>query len=486
MIISDAGYGIQRYTYADVLKYCRRYAAYFQRTGIKAGDRIVTVLPNSAEAVLCFFSAMMMGIDYAPLPCTVTQREFDKWLSIVRPALIVRKSGIAEYESTVRTVDCICDGDLSWIGEDEFSDCGAEHTSHICLMTSGTTGEPKAMLIDAERLWRSGDAFISCYGLKNSGVRFWNYLPMSYLGGLFNLAIIPLCCGGSFVISEPFSGKTILNFWNFVKKHSITALWFVPSIIQGLLKLSDLVGKNVYGDTCDSIRIAFLGTAPIMLDQKNGFEEVFGIRLYENFALSETTFLTAENRDDIRFREESSVGLPLPYASVKIVPIDANEKIGTIWVKTPYLFSGYLSENGDIEIETDGEGYFNTKDLGHFNEDGILVLDGRERDIIKKGGLFVSLPEIERLVSKYPAVEEIVAAAEKHEFYGECYNLYVKFRMTENRDRQIKELQMWMLENVVSYKMPERIVAVRDFPRTASGKIQKRKLLSDEGAWIDA
>lgn len=479
MITYDVGYAIKRFTYYEVMQLCHRYMAVFRRCGLKCGDTVIGIMPNSPEAIICFFSTMMAGLNYAPLPCSVTKREYNHWKEIVKPALVIKKEGIAEYAMAPSTMECSCDGDLSWLGTDEYDMTLEKNGARIYLMTSGTTGTPKAMSIDAERLWQSGTAFVEYYHLENSGLRFWNYLPMSYLGGLFNLALIPLCCKGSFVISEPFSGKTILNFWNYIQKHDITAIWFVPSIVQGLLKILALVGKNMYADICKNVKVSFLGTAPINYQQKEEFEKKFGLRLYENFALSETTFITAEKDEDIRFRESGSVGSLLPYVSMKIVPTEGTEG-GGIWVKTPFLFSGYLSKDGLEQIDVDSEGYFNTKDLGHYNEDGVLVLDGRDRDIIKKGGLFVNLTEIERAVMEYQDIEEAVAVSFAHDFYGESFYLFVKLKDNCDRRRSVKEIYAWMLDNFVQYKMPEKIIPVDDFPKTSSGKIKKQELLAFE------
>ena len=125
----------------------------------------------------------------------------------------------------------------------------------------------------------------------------------------------------------------------------------------------------------------------------------------------------------------------------------------------------------------DEEGYFNSKDLGYFNSDNILVLAGRNRDIIKKGGLFVSLVEIENLVNKHPDVEEAVAVPIHSEFYGETYVLCVIFK--QNEEGQAEKLHTWMLDNIVKYKLPEKICAFEKFPRTASGKIQKRMIVEE-------
>lgn len=470
MILYDTGNDFSKITYKDALCRCRQYLKLFEQSGVHTGDTIVTILPNSPEAILCFFASALGGINYAPLPCSVSEREYKNWINLVKPKLIIKKREIANYQSDILTIECDANGDLSWLPCNGM-EIGEPNSARVYLMTSGTTGTPKAMSINVDKLWCSGEAFAEFYKIEQSHYRFWNYLPMSYLGGLYNLAIIPLCCKGSFVISEPFSGKTVLNYWSFVKKHSISALWLVPSIVYGLLKIYELAGGK--GNTNIGVKIAFLGTAPIQLFQKQQFEEAFQIRLYENFALSETTFLTAETEDAVRFREQSSVGKVLPYVQMKLVPVSADNAACTIWVKTPFLFDGYLSNEHTLDLQLDKDGFFNTKDLGRINEDGALVLCGRNRDIIKKGGLFVSLTEVESVVRQLSYVADAAAVPVPHDFYGESYVLFVIFR---NGEDLTEKLHIWMIENFVSYKLPEKIVMCMDFPRTMTGKIQKNKL----------
>ena len=464
------------FTYADVEKIVKRYLFLFKENGLKRGDTIVSIMPNSVECITCFLATLLGGYGFAPLACQISYREFNNWIRLVNPKLVIKKEGIADYNSAIKTYECRCDGDISWLPTHEGEYYEGEE-SKVYLLTSGTTGTPKAMVLDGNRLWNSGKAFANYYNMIDSGVRFWNYLPMSYLGGLYNLALIPMCCSGSFVVSEPFSGKTIINYWSFVKNNAITALWIVPSILQGLLKVAKLIGGKKYIEYGKNIQIAFLGTAPVQLSQKQEFEEVFGMRLYENFALSESTFLTAENRDDILYREQSSVGKVLPYVDVKLKPIDGIKDTNVIWIKTPYLFDGYLDENGNVELELDEEGFFNTKDLGTFNSDDILILAGRNRDIIKKGGLFVSLVEIENVIKDLPEIEEVAAVPVPNDFYGESYVLCVIFKNKEAN--QVENLHAWMLDNFVKYKLPEKIYECTEFPRTASGKIRKNKILDE-------
>ena len=478
MIICTTSADTISFSYAEVMRIVKRIGYYYEQIGLKEGDTIATILPNSVEAICCFLAAAYYGINYAPLPCTVSERECHNWNDLTKPSFYIVKKGIVEFDIDIEGVQIETDSEFEWLSDDCREELAPVKSAKVFLLTSGTTGDPKAMQIDVNKLWNAGRAFAAEYGILDSGMRFWNYLPMSYLGGLFNLAIIPVCCNGSFVISEPFSGKTMLNFWNYVKQYQITALWFVPSIVRGLLKIHSMIG-NKYDELFKSIRIAFLGTAPIDLKTKENFESAFGIRLYENFALSETTFLTGEFENNIRYREECSVGSFLKYVEYRLDAIDGVDDVFEICVKTPFLFDGYLDKAGNLVLEIDDSGFFNTKDLGHFNDDGQLVLSGRSRDIIKKSGLFVSLTEVETVVVGVDYVDEATAVPITHEFYGEAYILFVIFKNQKDVEAQKEKLRGWMMTNFVPYKLPERIVACSDFPRTASGKIKKRDLLSN-------
>ena len=262
-------------------------------------------------------------------------------------------------------------------------------------------------------------------------------------------------------------------------KHDISALWLVPSVVQGLIKISNLVKNRQDTQYGEKVQIAFLGTAPIQNSMKEEFEEKFGVRLYENFALSETVFLSAEKEQDIPVRKQGSKGHVLPDVSIKLVPVKGMEKTNIIWVKTPFLFEGYLDAEGNVELDTDDEGYFNTKDLGYLDEQKVLILEGRNRDIIKKGGMFVSLAEIENTVRDLTILEDVAAVPIKHDFYGETYALCVIPQTGEESSNIKEQIKSWMLKNFVAYKMPEMICVYSEFPKTDSGKVLKRVMTKE-------
>lgn len=473
-------------TYQDLDNLINRCLLLFKKKGLGHGNTIFSLLPNAVETLVIFLATIKGGYGFAPLPCTASKREIGQWLDLVNPKLCITTNLASEDAQTViakKGVDSLnitTDTRFDWLPVEQRQLRLGCHP-RMYLATSGTTGDPKALLLDSLRLWSSGYAFMKFHNLHGSSLRFWNYLPMSYLGGLFNLGTIPLCIGGSIVLDEPFSGKTFLQFWQTVDRYDITALWFVPSIVRGLLKMAELTHRQDMKKWGRKIKKAFLGTAPIDLVTKQKFEDLFGIQLLENFALSETTFFTTETNLNVASRVKNSVGEILPYVDVKFVPLAKNRAFKEIYVKSPFLFLGYLEKDGSLTEPFDNEGFLGTEDLGHLNKDRIFIIDGRRKDIIKKGGYFISLKEIEALAKEHGAVLEAAAVPIQHEFYGESFLLFLILKEGFSKDTE-EDISQFIHRNLVQYKWPEKIVPRKEFPRTSSGKIKKHLLLQEKNA----
>lgn len=465
-------------TYGELGVLIDRTLQWLSDLGVPPGSCIGAMLPNSLDMMVLFLACLRGGYDFAPLSCDSTRPEVVRWAGLVRPAACVHwglllEDVVAGLDGAgVRRVPIEAAGHLGHLPETG----SAAHASgsRLFLYTSGTTGSAKTIAIDGDRLWSAGYHFVRAHG-ADFDRRFciWNYLPHSYLGGLFNMGLIPISVAGVSVIDEPFSGQTFLRFWQTVERFDINVLWFVPTIVRGMLavgkrsKRSDL---SAYGKKVD---LAFLGTAPIGLEAKRDFEAMFGLTLRENFALSETTFITSEFPGDDALRSEGSVGRPLPYVRVRLDDIEGADdpRYREICVHTPFLAEGYVESEGAIVLET-RDGFFPTGDVGYLDEAGQLVVTGRIRDIIKKGGHMVGLREIELLSLTHAAVADAAAVPVAHPFYGESYKLCVKLREGEPAER-LSDVRAFVFDSLARHKWPDDVEAVTDFPSTASGKIRK-------------
>ncbi len=477
-------------SFGDLIGLLGRCEKLFRTQSADTGATILSMLPNSAENLLLFFGAAFSGAGYTPLPVDSSVREVDQWIALTKPTHVIISAATADemvahlktLNIPVTTVEL--DSRFEWLPPEGPGE-GAGHevrAGRLYLSTSGSTGEPRAIVFDTDRLWSSGRAFSLHHGFLDHNARFLNIMPMSYLGGLFNLGFIPLCVGGSTVITEQFSGRTFMNFWQMVERFEVNVLWLVPTMVRGLLVISERTRRHEIMKQGTGVKVCLLGTAPIDLATKLKFEQVFDIPLLENFALSETTFFSTETLNTQSRRVEGSVGQILPYAKLQFVGVGsgddgaaAGDAPAQLCVQSPFLFLGYLGKDGSITLPLNEDGYFATGDLGHMEEPDLLVVNGRTRDIIKKGGYMVSLREIEIIAEEHDAVEEAAAVPVAHEFYGENFTLCLK--LADGADESaVPGVERWLHERLVRYKWPGHVQSVSDFPRTPSGKIRKHVL----------
>lgn len=450
------------------------------RGGVKPGDTIVALLPNAIETLVIFLACLRGGFTYAPLPCNATVPEISRWRILTKSKVCLVASPVSHSvhlelaKMDWKLIDVPIGGDLLWLGDEILE---SQDGGRLLVASSGSTGDSKAVVLDADRLWAAGQAFLNFHSINHSEVRFWNYLPMSYLGGLFNLGLIPLAAGGSIFVDEPFSGKTFLAFWATIARFKIDSLWLVPTILRGLLTLAERVGQDM-SKTC--VERCYLGTAPVSLSEKQKFSQKFGIDPIENYGLSETTFISSEKSGALACRSQGSVGEIVPNLEVKLSQVAGEDALSSeILVRTPFMMLGYLDHHGHVQLPVDENGYFPTGDYGLLL-DGQLVITGRRRDIIKKGGILIALREIELLSEGFDSVVEAVAVRVDHSFYGESFILFVKaVHDLESEKNFLGIFSKWLHLQLSQNKWPDRILLVDDFPRTSSGKVQKHLLIAE-------
>lgn len=233
-------------TWREVDETTNRITGFLRSAGVGEGDVVASNLPNSMEHFLIFVACLKSGLAFSPIPPKSTAAELDRLSSIIQPKIFLSPTESPISEDRWPGLDgaqkkIAPDGKFEWLRG--FDATGPQSTqgqsSQIFVLSGGTTAEPKVVVIDADRLWSAGCAFVDHHEFLDPDCRFYNIMPMSYLGGLFNLGLIPMAAQARTVIAEPFSGLAILRLWRNCERFGINVLWLVPTVARALVQAAN-------------------------------------------------------------------------------------------------------------------------------------------------------------------------------------------------------------------------------------------------------
>jgi len=477
--------------------------------GMKPGDSLVTLLPNCVESVLLFYACASEGIRYAPAPVNCHGSLLETLIETVQPKIVVAATFILSHQNEtlellersnkIKRANMSTDGRFEWLQHTSSIRVHDEDKSNdgkLIITTSGTTTIPKIVQWDICTLMQTAHKLVSCYPFIDATSVFFNSFSMSYLGGYLNGTLVPFIRGSSVVITDPLSGKTGLTMWHDINRFGINVLWQPPSILRLMLDDTLQHGMELYADMPLRMRAVLTGMAPAKLELKQDFEKIFGIPVFENYALTETGFLTAEmpleiKRSDTeseekapkklkqytvaKLRQPGSVGQLMDGVEVQFRQVVENSKEQELLVKSNSMADGYLDDSGAVVSFCDHEGFVATGDAGVLVDDEV-VLTSRLRDIAKRGELIIYLNDIESVAQTHPEVSAATAVRTDHRLLGESYNLFIQTHDDTDNDAE-NVISAWLRQVIPSDKWPNRIQFVRRFDRTSAGKIIKHKLM---------
>jgi O-succinylbenzoic acid--CoA ligase len=200
-----------------------------------------------------------------------------------------------------------------------------------------------------------------------------------------------------------------------------------------------------------------------------------GVAIVQSYGMTETASQVVALAGEDAVRKLGSVGKPLFPVEIR-VKTTADAQTGRVQVKSPTLTVGYLNNEAKYQAAFD-DGWFDTGDMGWFDEEGYLYIQGREGDMISSGGENVFPDEIESAYAALPEIETIAVAGVPDEKWGAVPVAYIKFVPGQSLTQAT--LRAFGRQQLAHFKVPAKFVTVTDFPRTASGKLQ-RHLLAEQ------
>jgi fatty-acyl-CoA synthase len=484
--------GPRRLDYAALEERCARTAGLLRAAGVGPGERVALWLDNRSTTLELVFAAARIGAIAVPLHARLAPPEIAELLGDCRPRLLVHEERLAEGAeracaatrqappmrlATGGTPDAYEDALASAPAVHEIAAATGEEPM-ILMYTSGTTGAPKgALLPHRKTLFNSLNAQLFFDLTRRDRVLV--AVPLYHSFGLKILSIPTLYAGGTVVLARRFDPEDV---WRTVSEERITLLGGVPTMFQALEDA--LVEAPAGRFDLRSLRLLFTAGAPIPVELIHAFQ-ARGLPLQQGFGQTETSILCCLDAEDA-VRKAGSVGRPVFHAELRIVRTEslaappaawqdcAPGETGEIVVRGPIVMLGYW-ERLEASAETLRDGWLRTGDLGSFDPEGFVTLTGRARELFISGGENVYPRQVEGVYETHPQVREIAVAGVPDATYGEVGRAWVV--LAEGALLDEEALRTWGRERLAAFKVPRRFVAVKELPRTETGKVQKFRLV---------
>jgi acyl-CoA synthetase (AMP-forming)/AMP-acid ligase II len=348
----------------------------------------------------------------------------------------------------------------------------------VCLTTSGTTGEPKGVVLSERQVAWTANHVRASHQLSRQD-RGLTVLPFFHV----NAPVVSLCssllAGSTVVIARRFSRR---HFWSWIERYQVTWASIVPTIVAILLETD----KPAF--LPGSLRFVRTGSASLPAADLLAFEARFGIPVIETYGLSEAASQVVANPVPPGIHKPGSAGRPVGVALRICYPrTDGRREIlrdvapgetGEICIAGPSVISAYQDNAGQEAFQ---DGWFRTGDLGYLDEDGYLFIRGRLREVINRGGENIAPREVEEVLLRHPAVREVAVVGRPDPIYGEQVVAYVAVRSAWS-EQMAQELHEYAARRLSPQKVPVDFVALDALPRNPTGKIERRLLRAREQA----
>ncbi len=447
--------------------------------GAHPGDVVAVYLPNGIELALIHLAVMRFGGIALPLNTKYTPRELEFILQDAQAAVFFGDGFSSEWcdalQAKVPQVRLWLDVTQRAMKHVLFEQThplnlppiprDAEAIAIICY-TSGTTGHPKGAQLSHRNIVFGVQTLLSQWRVTASD-RFLLALPLFHVHGLMLGLFGSFLFGHQTWIRRYFQADEVLAQ---LISENLTLFMGVPTMYARFLKSSYL--KRLRNT---SMRLFTSGSAPLSRDVFQAFQEVTGHTIVERYGLTET-LINSSNPYDAE-RRPGTVGFPLPGISLEIrndvgQPV-ASEQVGGIYVKGPNVFRGYLNRP-ELDQEIFHEGWFATKDLGRFDQDGYLEIVGRLSELILVGGYNVYPKEVEQVIAELPHIREVAIVGKIDDDLGEHVHAVVVQESGGNWEAQT--LIEACRDILAKYKLPQSVEFRDALPRNALGKVQKHLL----------
>ncbi|MGP7961034.1 long-chain-fatty-acid--CoA ligase [Sanguibacter sp. A247] len=505
----------RRTTYTELGAKVDRAAEGLRRLGVRAGDRVAIILPNCPQHIVAFYAVLRLGaivVEHNPL---YTARElrhlfeshqarvviaWDKSVAALQtfptdmsvPTIVavdllaefpaIKRAAlrlpVAKLRETRRGLTARTTGTVAWRDLLASSPIAAEHPYPaledlaVIQYTSGTTGRPKGAMLTHLNLHANalqGEAWMRGAELRKEVI--YAILPMFHAFGMTLYLTFGVLKQALLVMFPKFDPAMVLDAW---KKSPATVYCAVPPIYER----TALAAKE-RGQSLQSAKFCISGAMNLPSHVVELWESMSSGLLVEGYGMTESSPVALGNPFHAS-RRTGTIGVPFPSTWMKVVdPDDLTREVapgerGELLLKGPQVFRGYWNEPDETAATLLEGGWLRTGDIVTVDADGFTTIVDRVKELVITGGFNVAPSEVEEVLRQHASVKDAAVVGKPLERGGEMVVAAVELEEGATLDEEV--LRAFCRERLAAYKVPRRIVAVEETPRSMLGKVLRAKV----------
>jgi long-chain acyl-CoA synthetase len=472
--LSEAGREI---TYSEFDHQVNRVATGLLALGMRPGDYIGLLAPNSADWLIFYFGILKAGAVAVTFSSLLTPDEMALLINHSKPRFLFTSEEKLNHLQSLRgsagLEKVICPGgdlelkQLMDMGTGSFKALDRDRTETAAVLyTGGTTGTPKGVMLTHENINVSAHN-VAFSERSTEADRALCFLPFTHVFGQMHIMNATILSCGCLEILPAFDLDRVLET---IQARRVTKLFAVPTVYARLLGLEGLKQK------LGAVRYCFSAAASMAAEIVRQWNERTGLLIYEGYGLTESASAVTYNH---YYRHViGSIGTVVPGVEVQIRDKDGNRveqgQEGEICIRGHNIMKAYLNNPQDTQSAFWGNGWFRSEDVGHVDRDGYLYIVDRIKDMIITGGENVYPREVEEVLYTRQEIEECTVVGIPDKEWGERVTAFI----TPKPGQKIvpEELKAFLKSHLSPFKVPKEYIVVNEFPKSPAGKVLKREL----------
>jgi long-chain acyl-CoA synthetase len=464
-----------QYFYQDVLASALAVAVFLRSQIGEDRQNIAFLMPNTPESVFALFGIFAAGYTAVPFNPNLTDGEIAFLLNHSDSPVLLYD---CLYEAKAQKVVSLLSRAVTALSIEEILNNPTEvpafsspsrHSDDTALIlyTSGTTGDPKGVMLTHTNIYSNYSAFAHRIGLES------NQTLLAVLPVFHSFGITTILFGGL------LSGARVWLFPKFVPQKVVQVIMSEPNIVIACVPpMLYMLSRYAPPDAARNhyLHSVISGGGPLPLEFYDAFKKAFQHDIVEGYGLTETSPVVAHNANAINKR--GTIGPPLEGVGVTVrdeggcdLPPQA---IGELYVKGALIMKGYYKNPEATKAAFSPDGWFRTGDLALIDEDGYIQIVGRVKDLIVSGGENIYPREIEEHLQRYPGIEEVAVVGKPDALRAEVPYAFLVVNNSDGIDEA--KLRNYCREKLASFKIPVGFTILPELPKTVTRKIKKQEL----------